>query len=316
MRQLGTLATASAARTLADYLQTLQIETRLLQEPDGWSIWVCDEDRVTQAREEFAQYQRNPADPRFAVRPTRPLRSSQPSLPRRPRRPRRLRSTPAVPVTVGLIMASIAVSLYTMPENGPTSAVAQALFIAPFKSLGAQNQIIWQYLSRVRAGEVWRLVTPIFIHFSLLHLLFNMMWLWSLGSQIEASRGSVRFGLLVLVLAIFSNVLQYYFGHMPIRVGSTWELMPSPQFGGMSGVVYGLFGYVWMKARFEPRLGLWVSPSIVFMMVAWLVLCFFDEFQQMVGPVANTAHAAGLLGGMAIGVMPAMIRALWGSRDV
>src|SRR5581483_6900626 len=66
MRELGTLPDGDAARRLADYLLTLQIETRLDEQPGGWVVWVCDEDRVPQARQEFAAFAHNPADPRFA----------------------------------------------------------------------------------------------------------------------------------------------------------------------------------------------------------------------------------------------------------
>jgi GlpG protein len=313
MRQLGTLPTAAAARTLADYFRSLKIDTRLLQEADGWSLWVCDEDHVPQAREEFAQYQRNPSDPRFAAHRTAALREPErpEPVPQRPRRPRRRRDGPVLALTTALIIASVGVSLFTMPQGGQTSEVAQALFIAPFQVEG-NHYISWHYLDDILSGQVWRLVTPIFIHFSFAHLFFDMYMLWYFGAQIESGRGPLRYGLLVLFLATVSNVLQYYLGNAPSWAGPRLTLHPSPLFGGMSGVVYGLFGYVWMKARFEPRLGLWVSPATIIWLVAWLVLCFTEEFQKLIGAhVANTAHLAGLLGGMAVGVMPVLLRSLW-----
>src|SRR5271155_160406 len=66
MRQIGTLPDGDTARRLADYLLTLQIETRLDQQPEGWIVWVCDEDRVPQARQQLAEFLNNPADTRFA----------------------------------------------------------------------------------------------------------------------------------------------------------------------------------------------------------------------------------------------------------
>src|SRR4051812_12525664 len=65
MRQIGTLPSGDAARKLADYLLTLKIDTRLEEQPDGWVVWVCDEDRVPQARQEFTNFQDNPRDERF-----------------------------------------------------------------------------------------------------------------------------------------------------------------------------------------------------------------------------------------------------------
>src|ERR1700689_2201221 len=65
MRSIGTLTDGAIARRLADYLLTLKIETRLEQQPEGWLVWVCDEDRVPQAREALAEFQRNPSEARF-----------------------------------------------------------------------------------------------------------------------------------------------------------------------------------------------------------------------------------------------------------
>jgi len=64
-------------------------------------------------------------------------------------------------------------------------------------------------LVEVRGGEVWRLVTPIFIHFSIFHILFNCMMAYQLGGAIEMNRGSTRLALLVLLTAVPSNLAQF-----------------------------------------------------------------------------------------------------------
>ena len=86
---------------------------------------------------------------------------------------------------------------------------------------------------------------------------------------------------LVLVCAVISNLTQY--------------LYKGASFGGMSGVVYGLFGYVWVKGRFQPHLGLGISPESSGIMIGWLFLCMTG----LVGPIANAAHVAGLIVGAA-----------------
>ena len=77
----------------------------------------------------------------------------------------------------------------------------------------------------------------------------------------------------------------------------------------MSGVVYGLFGYVWMKARFQPELGLAISPNTILFMMLWFFLCMTPWIHSLFGSgVANVAHASGLIAGMLIGYAPVLWR--------
>ena len=119
------------------------------------------------------------------------------------------------PLTIALIVISVAISL--MSNMGSSVTDLKALFIADPESHG---------LLEIGAGEVWRLITPIFVHFGPIHLLFNMMWLWDLGKLIEAKKGHWFTAGFVLAAGISSNLAQYL-------------VTGSPLFGGMSGVVYG-----------------------------------------------------------------------------
>jgi membrane associated rhomboid family serine protease len=139
----------------------------------------------------------------------------------------------------------------------------------------------------VKHGQVWRLITPIFLHFDILHLLFNMFWLFDLAGMIEMRRGWGRLAILVLVIGVASNVAQFEYTHRPF-------------FGGMSGVVYGLFGYVWMKGHYEPTGTLTLRQGTINMMMLWLILCMVGVIPH----VANAAHVAGLAAGMLIGIVP------------
>jgi membrane associated rhomboid family serine protease len=138
-----------------------------------------------------------------------------------------------------------------------------------------------------------------------MHLLFNMMWLYYLGGEIEARRGSLRLLALVLAVAVVSNLAQYGLGGLTWQ-GGHFARQFAGRFGGMSGVVFGLFGYVWMKMRFEPELGLGLSQQTFVLTLIWFVFCFTG----LAGPVANFAHAAGLAVGMAAGAAPALWRRL------
>jgi GlpG protein len=162
-------------------------------------------------------------------------------------------------------------------------AFQRALFIAPQNSVTVEGE---GGLRPIVQGQIWRLVTPIFLHFDLLHILFNMLWLRTLGTAIEFRRGSLRYLGLVLLIAVGSNLTQY--------------IASGPSFGGMSGVVFGLFGYIWMKAKYQPEVGLFVDPNTVFWMIAFFSICAFGAIPN----VANWAHGGGLVIGAVAGLMP------------
>jgi GlpG protein len=312
MRQLATLPAEDQARAFADYLLTLRIETRLDPEPGGWAVWVCDEDRVAQARAELEQFTRDPADPRYARagREADALRRREDKEERAYARRHvemrdRFRDRASVwrhPWTTALIVACVVVALLTNLGQDKESRTYQALAISSFRSEG--STVYWPWLQQVRHGEVWRLVTPIFLHFGILHIVFNLLMLNSLGGAVESRRGPVRFLLLVLAVAACSNLAEYYAGpHW--APGPSIEWGSGPLFGGMSGVNYGLFGYIWARARYEPASGFVMYPSTVLLMTAWYVLCFLPGM-----PVANMAHTAGLVLGVLIGAAPHLWRSL------
>jgi GlpG protein len=128
-----------------------------------------------------------------------------------------------------------------------------------------------------------------------------MLALYSLGSLLEIRRGSIRYGALVLVTAVISNYCQYWIpNHMlssPTQIDA---------FGGMSGVIFGIFGYLWIKTRFDPTAGIFLPSQTISMALIWLVLCFTGIF----GSVANWAHLGGLVTGCAIAYSPVAWRKL------
>lgn len=145
-------------------------------------------------------------------------------------------------------------------------------------------------LTSIMHGEAWRLITPIFLHFSLIHLGFNIYMFWIMGGVIERVRGSGSLLMLILFLALASNSVQY-----------AWN---GGAFGGLSGVVYGLFGFLWMRSVYLPEEGFYMPQSLVVQMIAWAIL----GLTGAIGGIANGAHFGGLLAGMAVGAAPRLWR--------
>ncbi len=146
-----------------------------------------------------------------------------------------------------------------------------------------------QVVFQLPRGEYWRLITPVFLHFSLLHIVFNMLWLWDLGRRVEILQGSGRMLAMVLLIGVGSNLTQSMFAQVGI-------------FGGMSGVIYGLLGYGWIWSTLRPEQSLHIPNSVLNFMLAWLVLCMFGIAELLgAGAVANAAHVGGLLMGMVLG---------------
>jgi GlpG protein len=298
MRQIGTLPDGDTARRLADYLLTLHIETRLDQQPEGWIVWVCDEDRVPEARQQIAEFLSNPADARFisaaGTAQELRLREIEEDEAYRERMTEfRERMKPPLAhlpvITAFLIVVAVVVTLTTnfgSPEDG---SLVRYLWI----SAGELN------LTQIAHGQLWRLLTPIFIHMEVPHLLFNCFAIYSLAGAVERLQGNGWLAVLVLLFAVPSNLAQFYLGH-PANTPFGLVLVHSPYFGGLSGVGYGLFGYIWMKSRLQPELGLRMTTGTVFIMMAWFVACFVG----LVEHVANAAHAGGLAAGLVIGAAP------------
>ena len=123
-------------------------------------------------------------------------------------------------------------------------------------------------------------MTHALLHFSILHITFNLLWWWYLGGDIEKKLGSKKLIQLFIVSAALSGISQYW--------------VEGANFGGLSGVVYACLGYLWVMNYRAPHLGLTIQKSLVVFMLVWLVLGFVQPFMA----IANTAHLIGLVSGV------------------
>ena len=191
------------------------------------------------------------------------------------------RSGRVVPVTIVLIALSVAgFGLFYL--RAPMEWLSLLTF-TPFSVLDGKIQF------QNSSGQYWRFLTPAFLHFGWLHIAFNSLWLWELGSKVERMLGSLNMALLFCTIALISNSAQFAFGGPSL-------------FGGMSGVVYGLLGFCWAGARVQPHWQFGPPRSVMIMMVGWLLFCMAGVVEVLgFGAVANAAHLAGLLSGAILG---------------
>lgn len=312
MRQIGTLPTQASADKFAAYLITQQIHATVEEDEGAWGIWVRDEDQLDIASQALEEYASNPLDAKYqsALREANAVlqaeskrreqaRKKQVNMSDRWGRSAGRRS----PLVTSIIIGTVLVFLLTM-GGGQAAKRSNLLKFSDISKAGQRNyEQISQRLIDIRSGQVWRLVTPVFLHGGILHLAFNMYWLYILGTPIEQRKGALRLALLMFVVALLSTLAQAL---APTNWGTFGG---SPNVVGMSGVVYGLLGYLWIKGSSDPEDGLGVPQGILMFMLIWLFLGFAGILDLLLGAhVANLAHGIGMVVGMALGYLEARFR--------
>ncbi|MCL6272097.1 rhomboid family intramembrane serine protease [Sansalvadorimonas sp. 2012CJ34-2] len=191
-----------------------------------------------------------------------------------------------IPVTILLLLGCLIVAVITRLGANDVTA---ALFTMNDYVVKGQYIHYATLQSMLEMGEYWRLITPVFLHFGIAHLLFNALWVMDFGRRIELQHKGLFLIGLVAFTGIVSNILQY-----TVMDGF-------PRFGGMSGVIYGLLGFCWIREKEYPKA--YDVPSGIYMfMLVWLVIGFTGVLDLLgFGKVANAAHAGGLLSGVAAG---------------
>jgi GlpG protein len=318
MRELTTLDTEQQAQRLAAGLTAQGIPSSVDFETDQWVVWIENDDDRDTAAEVLSRFQANPDAAEFvdAIRKVESIRrAQQEQAEQQQRAAQRLKKRwsgswwHSYPATQVITIACIVVVLITtdwsagepgflgLPNtcNRSDSAVLDALYMQEiieetrFDGSTVRGWPRESLLDLLQSGQLWRFVTPVFLHFGVLHILFNLMWLRVVGMATEFVLGTRKFIALFVTLAVISNSAQF-----------VWD---GPNFGGMSGVVFGLIGYVWIKGRTQPQLGLGLSPDQFVYAVLWLVLCMGGAF----GNIANAAHLGGFVTGIVIGARPALV---------
>ncbi len=149
--------------------------------------------------------------------------------------------------------------------------------------------------------EPWRLFLSVFPHVGFFHLIFNVYWLWVLGTVLEEVFGHAKTAALIVLFAVVSMAAEF-----AIFDGGV----------GLSGVNYGLVGLLWVLSKRDRRFAEAMDQRTVNLMVVWFFLCIATTVTK-VQPVANVAHGVGALLGVLVGLIlaekRAVVRALAGA---
>ncbi len=160
------------------------------------------------------------------------------------------------------------------------------------RSGGGIYEALWQSNADLASGEWWRLFTPVVLHASITHILFNMWALWVLGPQIERGVGTWPFVSLYLASAAAGGAFVFFLGE------------PATIAVGASGAIFGLFGvwFNWAVRRRNTMYGRALLRQIGFLLLINAAIPLF------VPTIAWQAHLGGLLAGFVIGEVWSRLR--------
>ena len=293
---IGRLPSEPAARNFSEYLYAQGIDNQVEQEREGhWSLWVHSEEQIANAENLLKSYRENPDDPKYAGAAEdareRRVREQKENEAAEKRFHHAGKIFPGGISGVGfltVILVIISATVFLVSGFGRNWEPISWMHISNYDVIGSRIARL-RGLPEIRHGELWRLITPIFLHGSFLHILFNMMALLDLGTIIERRQSTRALTALVVVIAALSNFGQY-----------VWA---GPVFGGMSGVVYGLIGYIWLRGRYDPASGLFLHRTTLTMAVVWFFLCLVGLMPN----VANAAHSVGFAVGIVWGYISALV---------
>jgi len=337
MRYLGSLENEKLGFIFHKYLESQNIENNLDESPEteemSFQLWVLDEDDFDRASELFIEYTSNPTDPKYKYEQKfdqMPSTSedliSESKIEEVKEKMAKRSSKKGASAIFTKIIIGICIFIFIVnyfeerrivsdDAEPQITAIQEALLF----DIPNENGPIWPGLYdialswplsesafsdslfiKIREGEVWRFITPAILHAGLLHILFNMLWLWMLGKMIEERAGITRYLILSLIIAIITNTAQY--------------MMSGFAFAGYSGVVCGLAGFIWMRQTMAPWEGYPLQKSTLLFLLIFVLgmtliqmISFFLSLFDIANlplPLANTAHVSGAITGMILARIP------------
>ncbi len=271
MYRLISLNNPRMAQAFIDYMASRQIDIQMMPEGEGqFALWLTDSQHQIEAESELKQFLSDPNANKYQAASWDMAESRKNHFTYQSPSMLAMIKAKAGPITLSVMV--ICLVIFTMQQLGSGEGVFAALHFPAFTG---------------QEWQLWRWVSHAVLHFSVMHIAFNLLWWWQLGGDIEQRLGSGKLLQLFVVSAALSGAGQYW--------------VEGANFGGLSGVVYALVGYLWMLGYKAPQLGLSMPKPMIGFMLVWLVLGFVQPYMA----IANTAHLVGLLSGVALGLFDA-----------
>lgn len=264
MIRVTEFANPRMAQAFVDYMATKGIQLHIEQH-ENYQLLANDEQHLPEIEKELTQFLRNPADPRYLAASWQSGHTQH-----------------------GIRYANGGVWNNVRQRTGPLTWTLMVLCILTFVVMQIKSeQWVLYWLSWPASSDqyfqVWRWFSHALMHFSILHIVFNLMWWWYLGGAIEKKLGSGKLFVITLISALLSGWMQAKFSGI--------------EFGGLSGVVYALMGYSWLRGESDPASGIYLERGMIVFALIWLVAGYYGLFGMA---LANMAHFVGLVVGLAM----------------
>lgn len=262
MLMITSFTNPRVAQAFVDYMATQGV-ILTVQQHTQTDVWLADESQADRVNAELARFLENPADPRYLAASWQSGQTGS-----------------------GLHYQRFPFFATLRERAGPFTLLLMAACIIVFilmNVVGDQSVMIalaWPYDPSLEF-DVWRYFTHALMHFSVMHILFNLLWWWYLGGIVEKRLGTGKLVVITIISALLSGYVQHKFS--------------GPWFGGLSGVVYALMGYVWLRGERDPESGIYLQRGLITFALIWLIAGWFDLFGMS---IANGAHVTGLVVGL------------------
>lgn len=267
MVRLMVLNNARVAQAFIDYMASRQISIQMSPEGEGRvALWLLDDQHQVETEAELNRFLSEPSHKRYQAASWDVAETRQSQFHYHTPSFLSMLKSKAGPVTLSIML--LCVVIFILQQFGFNRQIFQILH---FPALDGQQWQLWRWLSHA------------VLHFSVMHIAFNILWWWQLGGDIEKKLGGLKLLQIFAISSALSGAGQYW--------------VEGANFGGLSGVVYALVGYLWVVSTKAPQLGLTIPRQIVGFMLIWLVLGYVQPFMA----IANTAHLAGLVAGLGVG---------------